>query len=71
MDYARAEGLEASMLSIGMDKACDKEEWSYILLVLERFGFGPRFRRMVATLFGNASTTILVNGVATRSYELC
>eukprot|EP00249_Psilotum_nudum_P033199 c49833_g1_i1 orf=2-271(+) len=53
-----------------MDKAYDIIKWSYILEGLERMGLGPNFLRMVLALFGNASTSVLVNDYPSGSYAL-
>eukprot|EP00249_Psilotum_nudum_P034842 c54433_g1_i1 orf=2-241(+) len=70
MNFVRVEGLEMILMCFDMDKAYGRIEWSYILVVLERMGLGPNFRRMVAALFGNASASILVNGCPSGSYAL-
>ncbi|KAK1669188.1 hypothetical protein QYE76_057347 [Lolium multiflorum] len=44
-------------------KAFDSVRWDYILELLTRHGFPPKFRDWIAALFCTASSRILLNGV--------
>lgn len=68
IDYVCDTGLSAVMLNVDMDKAYDRVEWSYVVAGLEKMGFGSNFRRMISTIFSNASVKVLVNGEVVGSF---
>jgi hypothetical protein len=52
------------MLKLDITKAFDTVDWSFLLEVLTKLGFGPKWISMVVGLLSTASTRVLVNGVA-------
>lgn len=44
-------------------KAFDSVHWEYLLEVLEKFGFGSRWRDMVALMLSSSSSRVLLNGI--------
>jgi mannosylglycoprotein endo-beta-mannosidase len=55
---------KASLLfKLDIRKAFDHVRWDYILELLQRLGFPPRFRDWIVALFGTSSSRILLNGV--------
>jgi mannosylglycoprotein endo-beta-mannosidase len=52
------------MFKLDITKAFDTVDWAFLLEVLVKLGFGPRWIAMVCGLLGTASTRVLVNGVA-------
>jgi hypothetical protein len=52
------------MFKLDITKAFDTVDWAFLLEVLAKLGFGPRWIAMVCGLLGTASTRVLVNGVA-------
>ena len=49
------------LLSLDQEKAFDRVDCSFLLNLLELFGFGPWFRSCIATLYRGAYMQILVN----------
>ena len=49
------------LLSLDQEKAFDRVDSSFLLNLIEHFGFGPWFRACIATLYKGAYMQILVN----------
>ncbi|KAM0873888.1 hypothetical protein ACQ4PT_037772 [Festuca glaucescens] len=52
------------MFKLDITKAFDTVDWAFLLEVLAKLGFGPRWLAMICGLLSTASTRVLVNGVA-------
>jgi hypothetical protein len=50
------------MLKLDIAKAFDSVSWALLFEVLEKVGFGPRFRELIAILLSTASTWVMLNG---------
>jgi hypothetical protein len=56
--------LPALLFKLDIRKAFDSVSWEYILNLLQRRGFPPRFRNWVTALFATATSRVLLNGIA-------
>jgi mannosylglycoprotein endo-beta-mannosidase len=54
----------ALLFKLDIRKAFDSVRWEYMLDLLQRRGFPPRFRDWVAALFYTSTSRVLLNGVA-------
>lgn len=56
------------MLFIKLDiaKAFDMVYWSYLFELLQKIGFGPRWRSWISTMLASASLRFLLNGIPGR-----
>lgn len=61
---------EAIFLSIDFAKAYDRVEWSFLMPMLRKMGFGETFISFVKVLISRASATVSVNGVLSRSFVI-
>jgi hypothetical protein len=52
--------ISALLLNLDIRKAFDSISWEYMLDLLQRRGFPPRFRDWVATLFTSSSSRVLL-----------
>jgi hypothetical protein len=50
------------MLKLDIARAFDSVSWGFLLEILRKLGFGPRFREIVSILLSTASTRVLLNG---------
>ena len=54
--------IPALFLKLDISKAFDSVRWDYLMEVLEKVGFGVKWRSWVTTLISTASTSVLLNG---------
>ena len=57
-------------LKIDFEKAYDKIEWSFILVMLSMLGFDPHFLQTIRMLFFNASIVLSMNNIQSPSIGL-
>jgi mannosylglycoprotein endo-beta-mannosidase len=55
---------DAILFKLDITKVFDMVDWSFLLEVLAKLGFGRRWISMICGLLGTASTPVVVNGVA-------
>jgi hypothetical protein len=53
----------ALLFKLDIRKAFDSVSWEYIIDLLQRRGFPPRFRNWILALFSTATSRVLTNGV--------
>jgi mannosylglycoprotein endo-beta-mannosidase len=56
-------------LKLDLAKAFDSVRWDFLMEVLTRFGFGPRWRSWVSTLLSSSSSSIMLNGARGQWYK--
>lgn len=57
------------ILSLDMEKAFDKIEWSFLIRVLYRFGFGKDWIDIIKACVMNNSFSLLMNGVSSEFFK--
>lgn len=68
--WAKKTKQEVVMLKLDFTKAYDSIEWDFLLQTLVKLGFGPYFRKVVGTLLGNASASVVLNGEFTPTFPI-
>jgi hypothetical protein len=59
----------ALFLKLDIAKAFDSFSWAYLLEVMERLGFGSRWRNWISLALGSSSSRILLNGIPGRQIK--
>jgi hypothetical protein len=59
-----------AMVLIDQEKAFDRIEHNYIEMVLEKFGFGEKFRKWTEILYNRITSRVQVNGAVTDKFEI-
>jgi hypothetical protein len=55
----------ALFFKLDITKVFDSVRWEYLLTLMSKFGFPPKWREWVAALLSTPSSCILLNGVPT------
>jgi hypothetical protein len=53
-------------LKLDIAKAFDSVRWDYLLEVMQRLGFGQRWRDLICVLWANTTSRIMLNGIPGR-----
>ena len=70
IDVITAEGKGAALILIDQLKAFDLMSHSFIIKVLQKFGFGPRFIKWIKILYTDISSSVKVNGFLTNEFPI-
>ena len=70
IDYCQEKKLPLALIKIDQEKAFDRVNWDFLLKVLERMNFGPKFMCFVKTMYTNVSCQISNNGHLSRKITL-
>lgn len=70
LDYIDRTGEPGILISLDQEKAFDRVDCSFLMNLLQHFGFGPSFCRWISTLYHGGNMRILVNGWLSRKIEL-
>ena len=68
--YANMLNLPLAILSLDQEKAFDRVNWSFMLRILQRFGFGPSFIAWIHLFYTGPLSTVQVNGFFTAPFSL-
>lgn len=60
---------EKIIFKIDMEKAYDHVKWSFIDYMLNRFGFGTKWRGWIWECISSTSFSMLVNGFLSRLFK--
>ena len=70
LEYMECNEVPSILFSAEFEKAFDSTDHTFILVVLEKFGFGPDFISSVKTLFSGAESCMINNGHSTGYFPL-
>ena len=62
LEYTECNQIPGILFSADFEKAFDSIDHTFILVVLEKYGFGPDFINAVKTLFTGAESCVMNNG---------
>ncbi|PNX58979.1 ribonuclease H, partial [Trifolium pratense] len=58
------------MFKVDFEKAFDSVDWSFLDFVMQKMGFHEKWRRWISECLNTASVSVLVNGSATKEFEM-
>ena len=68
INYARLKGLNGAIVALDQEKAYDKILHPYLWRVLEEFAFPAKMIDMIKTLYGDAPTSVMINGMVSDPF---
>ena len=68
VNYARLKGLNGAIVALDQEKAYDKITHPYLWEVLESFAFPEELINTVKTLYREAPTSVIINGVVSDPF---
>jgi hypothetical protein len=70
IDYAKKTGKECLILKVDFEKAYDSVDWKFLDYMLQRFGFGEKWRSWMRACVCGGNMSILVNGSPTGEVNI-
>ncbi|XP_029152462.1 uncharacterized protein [Arachis hypogaea] len=61
---------EAAIIKLDFQKAYDKVKWQFVDIVLQKMGFGRRWREWVMECVGTSTMSVLINGSPTKPFKM-
>ncbi len=58
--------LESYLIKVDEEKAFDRVDHDYLFMVLQKFGFGPKFIQWIQIFYKNVHSTVKCNGFFTK-----
>ena len=70
IEWALEDNQELTMLLLDFEKAYDRVSWTFLRTTMEKMGFHNRWIEQVMALNTNASASIIINGVNSKTFQL-
>ncbi|XP_071727872.1 uncharacterized protein [Rutidosis leptorrhynchoides] len=70
IDYLNKAQKKSFIFKVDFEKAFDSLSWDFLMDVMERMGFGCRWRKWILACLKSASISVLVNGSPTNEFSL-
>lgn len=70
MCWAEQNEEDGAIVALDQEKAYDKIAHDYLWRVLRRFGIPDAFVGLVTSLYSNARTSIMINGILSKAYRI-
>ena len=69
-DYLKMKQIPLAIIKIDQEKTFDRVNWTFLLRVLAKMNFGPRFIHCIRTLYRNVYFQVSNNGFLSRPVAL-
>ncbi|XP_071727214.1 uncharacterized protein [Rutidosis leptorrhynchoides] len=69
-DYLKKNKRKSLIFKVDFEKAFDSLSWEFLLEIMERMGFGCKWRKWILACLKSASVSVLVNGSPTHEFNL-
>ena len=68
INYARLKGINGAVVALDQEKAYDKLLHPYLWKILKKFAFPDEMINMIKTLYKDAPTSVIINGVVSSPF---
>ena len=68
--YCQMHEINAYILSIDQEKAFDKLNRDFLMRVMKRMNFGPRFMSCIQAIYKNTKGNVLINGFVSMEFDI-
>jgi hypothetical protein len=70
VDFAKKSGKECLVLKVDFEKAYDSVDWGFLDYILQRFGFGTKWRAWMRACVCAGNMSVLINGSPTGEISI-
>jgi hypothetical protein len=70
LEYAEVKEINGVIVALDQEKAYDKITHNYLWEVLEKFNFPKHFIECVKTLYSDAETSVIINGIQSSPFKV-
>ncbi len=70
MSWAEDNDADGAIVALDQERAYDKVAHDYLWRVLEKFGIPAAFTAIIKSLYANAKTSVMVNGILSKAYQI-
>ncbi|XP_058763698.1 uncharacterized protein LOC131637124 [Vicia villosa] len=70
VDFVKKEGLSCLLFKVDFEKAYDKVSWVFLHFLLEKMGFGVKWREWMELLVFKSDMSVVVNGSPTKEFAV-
>ena len=70
INYAQLKGINGAIIALDQEKAYDKVTHPYLWTVLKKLAFPDEMIRTIQTLYSDAKTSVMINGVLSEPFTV-
>ncbi|XP_071728879.1 uncharacterized protein [Rutidosis leptorrhynchoides] len=70
LDFLKRKKARSILFKVDFEKAFDFLSWDFLLEIMEKIGFGSKWRMWIMTCLKSASVSVLINGSPTEEFSL-
>ena len=68
--YVNTHNIDGALINLDWEKAFDRVDWSFLIKVMEKFGFPEFTIKWLMNLYSNITSSVLINGYVTKEFKI-
>ena len=68
--YVNTHNIDGALINLDWEKAFDRVDWSFLIKVMEKFGFPDFTIKWLMNLYSNITSSVLINGYVTKEFKI-